>query len=194
MTVKNYQDVLDYWFEKEIDFQKWFMSGEKLDAYLRQEFQQLLHEANSEKTELLSIDDKLGMIILLDQFSRHIHRGKADAFCYDPKALSLAKAMLDSGDINSLAVNRQIFALMPFQHSEELADKKLLLDFVGQKLKNSHLTEGEKGMYRTFLSHTEGHQEVLERFGRYPKRNKALGRTSTGAELRYIEETKWRAY
>lgn len=76
--------VVDYWFEKPDDYQKWFFEGKKLDKYLKSTFSDLLIAAkNDSQITSLNLREKLGLIVLLDQFSRHIYRDSPDAFTSD---------------------------------------------------------------------------------------------------------------
>lgn len=190
--------VVDYWFEKPDDYQKWFFEGKKLDKYLKSTFSDLLIAAkNDSQITSLNLREKLGLIVLLDQFSRHIYRDSPDAFTSDPQSLQITKTLLETDEIDKLNPTQQLFALMPLQHSENIADKDTLLDFAKQKLKlseNNDNNENNTNTYKSLILHTNGHKLVLEKFGRYPKRNIALARKSTEKELIYLEQNPNSAY
>lgn len=169
-----------------------FFSGEKLDKYIISNFSSLHEKALMGKVKANSTKEKLGLIILLDQFSRHIYRSTEKAFSGDDISLEIAKNLVKSGEIESLSPTELIFALMPFQHSENIDDKEILLNIAETKLQIS--PEKDINTYKQLINHTNGHKEVLIKFGRYPKRNKALGRISTDNEIEYIFENPNSAY
>lgn len=175
------QNVIDYWFEKKNDYEKWFMSGKKLDKFIISNYKQLLDYYRDNNTPIPKLlNDKLALIILLDQFSRHIYRDDPRSFDMDDKAKSITLQLLESGGINLLDNNKQMFALMPLQHSENLKDIDLLLDYLNRQ-------PGDN--FNIFIDYSNQHREVIKKFGRYPKRNHILARESTPEELQYIRDT-----
>jgi uncharacterized protein (DUF924 family) len=126
----------------------------------------------------------VAVIILLDQFSRNMHRGSADAFARDGKALDLARGGYDSGRFTKLSFMEHIFAAMPFRHAEEVESQK----------RAEALAVGDaliaKPQWKDFAIYSvdwaRKHLDVIVRFGRFPHRNAALGRQSTPEEREYI--------
>lgn len=117
-------------------------------------------------------EGRLAEIIVLDQFSRHIHRGTANAYAADPMALALAQTAVQCGADQPVEENKRLFFYMPMMHSESLKVHHMAYDlFV--KLGQS-------------LDHEEEHRRVIERFGRYPHRNAVLNRESTPEELAFL--------
>ena len=201
--ISNYKQqlnkVIDYWFEKPNDYQKWFFEGKKLDVYLKKTFSELLVAAKiTNQLATLNLREKLGLIILLDQFSRHIYRGSPNAFSSDPQSLEISKILLATNEIEKLTPTEQLFALMPLQHSESISDKDTLLNFAKQQLKKCYPKNAidaiDANTYKSLILHTNGHREVLEKFGRYPKRNITLGRKTTEKEFIYLEQNPNGAY
>ena len=189
--MKTLTDVVDYWFEKPNDYQKWFFSGTKIDQYLKTNYEDLLRQQlelpNTQletKIDSSQLKNLLGKIILLDQFTRHIYRGTPKAFSGDPTALKLTLLLLETGKINQLTAIEKTFALMPLQHSEKIEDKQLILDY----LVTLYPTPEEDKVFQSLKQHTINHRNVLVQFSRYPKRNQVLGRTSTAEELQYIRD------
>jgi len=120
--------------------------------------------------------DLLGAIILLDQFSRNIHRDGPKAFEADGLALELAKLMIANGwDMGLTGLERQ-FAYLPFEHSERLDDQRESVRLF------TDLGDAET------LRYAHAHKAVIDRFGRFPSRNAALGRTSTPEEADYLSQ------
>ena len=127
---------------------------------------------------------RLSLIILLDQFPRSIFRGSARAFAQDPQALALALSGMQSGADAALNVVERIFFYMPLQHAEsrEVQEESVA---ASRRL----LMEAPAPMRDTFtaaLRSAENHRSIIERFGRFPHRNRALGRESTPTELEWL--------
>ncbi|MGP3779575.1 DUF924 family protein [Halanaerobium saccharolyticum] len=176
MTDKS-KEVLEFWFE-ELDPKQWFNSTEELDQKIYRRFGEL-HDAAA-KGELeswrVTPEGSLAEIILLDQFSRNIYRGKPDAFANDLAALVLAQEAIRKGFHSKLETFKRSFIYMPFMHSESLIIHKKAL-----RLFN------EPGLEDNF-DYEIKHKNIIERFGRYPHRNKILGRDSTAEEIEFLSQ------
>ena len=185
----DYQDVLDFWYELPLDYHKWFTYGRDYDIIIKKKFSNLLYAA--ENGYLLDwITTKysyLALIILLDQFSRHIYRGTKKAYENDEICLLFSQMGLDY--LDEMKSNEKIFVLLPFQHSENLKDQKLGVKILKNLIKNEH-DEKEKNILRKLLFHQKKHLEVIQKFGRFPKRNNILGRENTEEEVDYIDENQ----
>ena len=176
MTDKS-KEVLEFWFE-ELDPKQWFNSTEELDQKIYRRFGEL-HDAAA-KGELeswrVTPEGSLAEIILLDQFSRNIYRGKPGAFANDLAALVLAQEAIRKGFHSKLETFKRSFIYMPFMHSESLiVHKKALRLF------------NEPGLEDNF-DYEIKHKNIIERFGRYPHRNKILGRNSTAEEIEFLSQ------
>lgn len=169
------EDVLQFWFEQTAPAQ-WWQADEAFDALIRARFGAL--HAAAARGELFpwrtSAAGRLAEIVVLDQFSRNIHRGTAGAFACDPLALVLAQEAVARGADRELPPVRRAFLYMPYMHSESLVIHDEALRLFGQP-----------GLEHN-LEFEIGHRRVLERFGRYPQRNAALGRESTPEELAFL--------
>lgn len=172
-----YQKVLAFWFE-EIEPGKWWVADPAFDQVIRERFSPLLDQAA--RGELFSwrrdIKGRLAEIIVLDQFSRNIHRNTPRAFSQDPIALVLAQEAITTGAHLSLSPVECSFLMLPYMHSES----KLI-----------HV-EAE-GLYRTHAPPSNyefelKHKAIIDRFGRYPHRNQVLGRTSTAEEVEFLSQ------
>ncbi|MBL8618262.1 MAG: DUF924 domain-containing protein [Deltaproteobacteria bacterium] len=169
-------DLLHFWFE-ETPPARWFGVDPAFDALLAARFGALLETA---RLSLLwawrrSPQGRLAEIIVLDQFSRNIHRGSAAAFAADPLALALAQEAVAQGADQALTVTQRAFLYLPFMHSEALAvhDEALRL-YAQPGLENN-------------LAYEHKHRDILLRFGRYPHRNMTLGRESTPEEITFLQ-------
>ena len=194
------RQVRDFWFGKlpmsaqDLDRRVRFWFGEDVPAELRRQgddlirarFKSLLDRAAS--GELASWADSprrcLSLILLLDQFSRNIYRGTQQAFAYDEQALALTLAAMQSAADGALDVIERIFFYMPLQHAEsrEVQDESVA---AYRRL----LAEAPKELRSTFeetLQSAEEHRSIIERFGRFPHRNRLLGRANTPEEETWL--------
>jgi uncharacterized protein (DUF924 family) len=130
---------------------------------------------------------RLSLILLLDQFPRSVYRGTRRAFAADEQALGLALSGIQSGGDAALDVVERIFFYMPLQHAESL-DAQLESQMVYQRL----FEEGPAPLRPLFVAALEAareHHALIARFGRFPHRNRALGRASTEEERAYLTST-----
>jgi uncharacterized protein (DUF924 family) len=156
------------------------------DAEIRARFGELLERAAGGRLESWADGPRrrLSLILLLDQFPRNIFRGTARAFAYDSRALALTLSGMQSGADAALDAAERIFFYMPLQHAEsrEVQDESVaacrrLLAEAPAELRPS---------FAAVLEHAEHHRSVIERFGRFPHRNRVLGRESTPAEEAWL--------
>lgn len=194
------RSVRDFWFGKlplsadalnrRIRF--WFGDErvalrQRRDEHIRVRFGAMLERAAN--GELAAWADgprrRLSLIILLDQFPRSLFRGSARAFAYDAQALALALSGMQSGADAALDVAERIFFYMPLQHAERrevqeesVAAYRRLLAEVPQEL---------QGPFSGALRSAENHRAIIERFHRFPQRNRALRRVSTPEELDWLQ-------
>jgi uncharacterized protein (DUF924 family) len=173
--MRSADEVLDFWFVAHGQ-DDWFGGKEEFDAKLQAGFADT-HAAVARGEAWkwrATADGRLAEIIVLDQFSRQLYRGSARAFAQDPMALALAQEAVAGGHDVALDPGRRLFAYMPYMHSESL-----LVHEEGVRL---FTALGDQGA----LDYELAHVEVLRRFGRYPRRNAALGRQSTPEEVEYM--------
>jgi len=169
--------VLAFWFE-EIDPSRWWVKDDAFDTLIRDRFGAL--HASAGRCELYRWREtppgRLAEVIVLDQFSRNIHRDTAAAFANDPLALALAQEAITAGADRALEPQRRSFLYMPFMHSESLEIHEVAMQLFE--------TNGDQSTLEFELRH----RAIIERFGRYPHRNAALGRPSSIAELDFLTE------
>ena len=178
--------VLFFWFggpgERGKRHKRWFEKSDAFDGEVRTRFLEL-HEAAAQG-RLSSWkgrpDECLALILVLDQFPRHLYRGSARAFATDGLALEAARHALAQGfDRDMLPVER-LFAYLPFEHSEALADQDLACALT----KPLEAFPETDDAYRYAVAH----RDVIRRFGRFPHRNAALGRASTPQEIEFLQQ------
>lgn len=172
-----YQDILKFWFE-DIDQSKWWVKDIDFDKTIIEKFSSI-HTA-AKQGELYkwreTAKGRLAEIIVLDQFSRNMFRDSALAFVYDPIALVLAQEALTIGAAKELTPSETMFLYLPFMHSESLK----IHEYAVELYTNAGLKDA--------LDFELKHKVIIEQFGRYPHRNKALGRTSTPAEIEFLKQ------
>lgn len=190
----DWQELLDFWFGP-LDEQglpdaehrnRWFRSDRRFDQEVRRRFMSLVLFASEQGLEHWREHPggALAEILLLDQFSRNIYRGAALAFDNDAQACRLCKRAMERGQDMELPAVQRAFLYMPLQHSERLEDQELAVDCY-QQLAASH--QGLLGEFlESFLDSARDHHRIIKRFGRFPHRNRALGRRSTPEEEEYL--------
>jgi len=128
---------------------------------------------------------RLALIILYDQFSRYINRQSADAFAFDAKAQQLCLDGIQEKMDHSLTLIERVFFYMPLVHAEnsEIQEKSIRLY---QELVSLSMSETTQ-IYQLFLAYAYAHFRVIKEFGRFPQRNKVLGRETTEAETAFLK-------
>ncbi|WP_228894222.1 DUF924 family protein [Pseudoduganella aquatica] len=190
MVLTTAQDVLDFWFlpigVKGHNTQRaeWFRKDDAFDAQIREQFGDLVAQALH--GGLRHWDDEgtqgtLARIVVLDQFTRNIHRGTPLAFAGDSLALEAALALDDSGANQTLPPVQRVFAYLPFEHAENLSMQLRSLDLFDM------LRASATGFDGTY-DYAKRHYEVIRRFGRFPHRNAILGRASTAEETEFLKQ------
>ena len=171
----NPRSVIAFW--RDAGAGKWFNGGAEFDAACRERFLGA-HFAAARREFAGWMDDAegaLALVLLLDQIPRNVFRGSAHAFATDGLAREIARNALDAGFDMRIDVPMRIFFYMPFEHSEEMPDQDRAVALF--------TAMGDAG----YLDYARRHREVIARFGRFPHRNAALGRTSTPQEQAWLE-------
>lgn len=190
------EKILEYWFGVfpdawSSDLSKadmWFKNGSAYDMEIFTTFgvdyQNAVEGVSDHWVE--SPRGRLALIILLDQFSRHIHRNTAEAFAQDARAQELCIEGIGAGDDLNLHPVERSFFYLPLEHAEDIERQNLgLLAFTG--LVND-VPESHRRPFEETRGWAQKHHYVIERFGRFPELNEILGRESTLAELEFIRE------
>lgn len=171
------REILDFWF-KDTDPKLWFADDAALDARIRDKFEETWRAARDGKLEdwKTHVDGALALVILFDQFSRNIFRGKAEAFSTDALARVAAdRAIRHKFDLEVPKGVRAFFYL-PFMHSENPSDQERSVMLFAERV-------GQDSMNYPYALH---HRDIIARFGRFPARNMALGRASTPEEAAFL--------
>lgn len=171
-------DVLDFWFAA-ASKPHWFEANAAFDARVKQELWPLREAALAGALDDWSttLEGALALVILFDQVPRNSCRGTPEAFATDPAARTVARAAIDRGFDRGFDDEHRLFLYLPFEHAED----------VGAQLLSVALFATMPGQAE-WLRYAERHAEIVHRFGRFPHRNKALGRASTPAEIAFLQE------
>jgi uncharacterized protein (DUF924 family) len=173
------RDVIHFWLD-EVGESRWFSSDAVLDTEIRRRFVEIYEAARDGK--LADWEDTtegaVALLILLDQFPRNMFRGRAEAFATDATARDIAMRAVDRGFDMQIAPPLRMFFYMPLMHSEHPSDQKQCVALVAERLGK------ENEQYRFALMH----HGAIERFGRFPARNAALGRQSTAEEEQFLAQ------
>ena len=158
-------DLLAFWRGAGPD--RWFKQDAAFDALFRERFGELHFAAARRDCDgwIDHADSALALVLLLDQFPRNAFRGTGHMFATDPLARLHARRAIAVGHDQQTAADLRIFFYLPFAHSEDLHDQDLSVE--------RHHTLGAQGE-----RHALGHGDIIQRFGRFPHRNAALGRAS----------------
>lgn len=174
------QQVLEFWLD-EVGPKGWYDASEALDTEIRDRFEETWQGACEGRFSLWLTypSGALAYIILMDQFSRNMFRGKGKAFASDRAALAAAKSAIDKGwDMRIDEPARQFF-YMPLMHSENLCDQGRCVRLMCERMPSAGASN---------LLHARAHREVIRQFGRFPYRNDALNRTASVTEAAYVKQ------
>lgn len=188
--------VLEFWFGT-LDAhglpdpgisRRWFDAGPAFDQEIRERFGALAARALAGRLEAWQETPRelLALVILLDQFTRNLFRGDPRAFAGDERALALARDAVDARWDRRLLPIERSFLYLPFEHSEDLAEQRRSISLFAQLIAEAP-PEGES-RFRDGLAWAERHLATIERFGRFPARNAALGRATTPEEEAFLAE------
>jgi len=167
--------IVAFW--EEAGPQRWFTKDPAFDGNLAVRFGAALQQARQGAFDHWgdTPEGALGLVILLDQVSRNIHRGSPLAFAADARALRLAREWIGRGYLQQLPATRSRWLLMPLEHAEDIdAQNRCVALF------------GTLGLHE-MVYWADVHRDIIARFGRFPHRNPVLGRTSTVAEIAFLK-------
>ena len=190
------KEILEFWFgEKELGLhypktqsEIWFRNGKAYDKIITQRFGKLHQQTYENKLNHWQQQPltSLALVILLDQFSRHIYRETARAFAQDKQAQQLVFEGIKKGYDKKLLPAQRVFYYLPLEHAE---DREVQIQSVAAftALIDS-LPEAIRHEYASTLNFAIRHKEVIDRFGRFPDLNAILGRKSTAEEIEFLTQ------
>ena len=176
----DYKKIIDFWFE-ELSPVQWFKKDQQLDSLIIKKFLSVHNfvvkgESYQWREEPLGC---LAEVIVMDQFSRNIFRGDSKSYLYDGMALVLSQEAIRRGEDKNLPPKKRSFFYMPFMHSESR--------IIHEKAVELFSSDPE---FQLNLKSEYEHKKIIDRFGRYPHRNKVLGRKPTSEEITFLKENK----
>lgn len=171
------ENILTFWFEY-LSRADWFSTSSGIDERIAREFADTVSWLSTADVDVCLVNARtaLAAIIGLDQFPRNLYRGTARSFAYDGKARALASAAITLGYDRELGKDERLFVYLPFEHSEAITDQERAVELIARLGDDS------------YDGYAIAHRDIIARFGRFPHRNEAMGRTSTPEELAYLAD------
>jgi len=172
-------DVLKFWFG--LTYDDWWKTNPELDHRIREKFLKLWTEQRQLPADSFLVDPEtaLAAVILFDQFPRNMFRGDAEQFATDELALAISKGAVDRGFDEEVPEEERPFFYTPFEHSEDLDDQNRGV------LLYSGLAD------QRYVGYAKKHRDIIEKFGRFPHRNKMLGRAPRAGEIAAGDVFPW---
>ena len=188
--------ILTYWFGTNPESAAlakdradlWWSKNAESDREIRQRFAANVQIAAEGKLDAWLVEPRgrLAMIILTDQFPRNIYRDSPRAFALDAKALEWSLAGIEQGHDRLLRPIERLFFYLPLEHSERLEHQERSVILIGELL--SLAAPEQQVSFAQYLDFAVRHRDIVTRFGRFPHRNRVLGRPSTPEELEFLSQ------
>lgn len=188
--------ILAYWFGVEADdvataqsqAPLWWKKSAQVDAEIRNRFGQCVVQAGAGGLDHWADEPRgrLALILLCDQFTRHIYRDTPQAFSLDYRALAWCKEGLAVKADQALRAIERVFFYLPLEHSESLSDQHEAVRLFEQL--KAEVPANAQATFDGFLDYAIRHRQIIERFGRFPHRNAALGRPTTEEETAFLKQ------
>jgi uncharacterized protein (DUF924 family) len=187
MPVRSPSDVLDFWFSEQ-SRALWFEKNAAFDEAIRTRFEDTLRAAAAGELDHWerTAPGALALVIVLDQFPRNLYRGSARAFAADVRAREVADRALSRRLDQEIPLVQRHFFFLPFEHSESRADQERSVALFQAWAEAHDGPARDRALEQ--MRYVHRHAEIVERFGRFPHRNEALGRESTEAEIAFLKE------
>ena len=191
---QNIQKILSFWFGElrgntipKEKYYLWFEKNNETDELIKENFEFLFQKSNSGELNNWIKDSNglLSWVVLLDQFSRNIYRDSVKAFEQDKKALQISLNVILAGLDKKYKPAERMFLYLPLEHSEILDVQKKSVGLFKTLLDES--SPENKQILEISYEYAKKHEEVIERFGRFPHRNKILSRESTEEEMEFLK-------
>jgi uncharacterized protein (DUF924 family) len=196
MSAGGIDDILDFWFgaldaDGRADSEhrtRWWKKDPAFDDEIARRFGDVHRAVRARELDgwLADPRGRLAQIVVLDQFSRNMHRGTPGMFASDGHALQLALDGLDRGDDRALPVDPRCFTYMPLVHSEDLAVQDRAIALFTELAEVA--APAARADVDTYLRFAAMHRDIVRRFGRFPHRNAILGRISTPEEIAFLQQ------
>jgi len=191
-----YEPVLQFWFGggnnaaaiAKAQANLWWGKSAALDAKIRERFGALRERAITGELESWEQTSRgrLALIILVDQMSRNLFRDQPEAFTYDYAAQEWCLTGLDLGAGEELQPIERVFFYLTLEHSESRVDQARSVALFAELL--TRVPKAQLDLFTYYFEFAKKHQVIIERFGRFPHRNRVLGRESTAEEAEFLQE------
>ena len=167
--------ILEFWFQAQ-NKPLWFASSPEFDQIIKDKFYHVYEQAYMDNLMYWKefAEGALALVIVFDQFSRNIFRNLPQSYATDKRALQISNYAIKNGFDQKLTTEQKHFLYMPFMHSEDIKDQEISLRLFAD--------------VPEVLTYAKAHMEIIQKFGRFPARNKALRRVSTREELQFLRE------
>lgn len=197
------EEILQFWFQDATDdmiinkneepFKNWFSGGREFDEEIRSKFEQDYLKAKSGELDSWSESKEgaLALILLFDQIPRNIYRNTPQAYETDDDALLISVSLITNGKDKNYSYLERLFIYMPLMHCEDIGQQ-----YMSRQCFQDLVTENEENStdnveyYQYHLKYALSYYEQIERFFRFPHRNKILNRESTEAEIDFLTNQK----
>jgi uncharacterized protein (DUF924 family) len=194
--VEDTDSILAFWFGRDANDASvakaqsslWWSKKPETDQEIRRRFGTLVLEAESGELDgwQSSIEGRLALILLTDQFPRNIYRDTPAAFRFDGIARRLCLEALASRSEKNLRPIHRVFFYLPLEHSEKLEHQNRSVELFRELA--AGVSDDLKPTFGGFVDYALRHQAIIERFGRFPHRNSILGRSSTAEEIEFLKQ------
>lgn len=210
-------EILSFWFSDPSTSKKWFGGGDSFDEEIRTRFGTLVTQARTDQLDHWTDTPQgsLALLLLLDQFPRNIYRDSEQAHASDAKACRVAVASIarefdrlvhvvdvddddddhhpdhpDADATSNGGMIQALFFYMPLMHDETVVSQIACIALSEALITRCELANDEfaRAFVTRSIEHAKAHRDTVRKFGRFPKRNAALGRESTAEEVRFLEE------
>jgi len=189
------ETIIDFWFGDCLDTPLgvprersllWFGGGVETDQVIRARFGACFERARQGDCDRWAESPRgaLALLVLLDQFSRNLFRGTAAAFAADEQAREICLAGLARGDDQQLPPLARVFFYLPLEHAEDLALQERSVALFTALLEQA--LPAQRDSFAGFLDYAVRHRDIIARFGRFPHRNRLLGRASSAEEVAFL--------
>jgi uncharacterized protein (DUF924 family) len=189
-------DILDYWFGTgtsdaaiaKAQKKLWWSKDEAVDADIRNRFCNLVEAAASGAHDDWAAEPRgrLALILLFDQFPRNMYRDTSRAFAYDPLARELALAGIAAGADRQLRPIERVFCYLPLEHAESLDLQEQCVALYAALA--TAVPQADQAVFSGYVNFARRHHDIIQRFGRFPHRNRILDRASTAEEEQFLQQ------
>ncbi len=185
------RDILAFWFGEppyQARNKLWWRGDPAIDQQIAERFGAAIEHAIGGGFEdwQRTAQTTLALVLLLDQFPRNVFRGTAKAFAGDARAQAVTGLGIDRGDLEELHYLQGVFFCLPLEHAESIKAQDRCVETLTAMRQRHHMDSATVEAIDGYLVHAEQHRQIIRQFGRFPHRNKALGRETTPAEAAWL--------